>query len=166
METPITIEIDHRVDEHVKAERLRYLKRSRLATIDRLVAGVLILFGVFLITSAGIRWWTLIWFVLAPLEYFHLLSISSLVMRYRFKRTPKFHETNALVFSEDGIHFKTRSIDSNLKWDLYTDVVEDSALTLLMYGEAYSVIPKRCFKSEKDLMAFQTLIRSKITKRQ
>ncbi len=166
METPITIEINHCVEDHVKAERLSYSKRSRWANADRIVAAILILFGIFLLATVGIRWWTTIWFVLAPLEYFNFLSIAPFVIRYRFKRTPKFHEKNELTFSEEGIHFKTPSIDSNLKWDLYTDVVEDNNLILLMYGGAYSIIPKRCFKSEEDLKTFQTLIRRKITKRQ
>lgn len=161
----IKIEVDHRVDEHVKAERLSYSKRSRWANADRIVAAILILFGIFLLATVGIRWWTIIWFVLAPLEYFNLLSIAPLVIRYRFKRTPKFHEKNELTFSEDGIHFKTPSIDSNLKWDFYTDIVEDGNLILLMYGNAYSIIPKRCFKSEEDLKIFQTLIQRKITNR-
>ena len=164
MKTSISIEIDHRVDEHIKAERLRYSKCSHFANVDRIVAVILVLFGVFSVVTRGMRWWTLIWFVVAPLEYFNLLSITPLVIRYRFKRTPKFHERNELTFSEDGFYFKTPSIDSNLKWDIYTGMVEDDDIILLMYGgSSYSVIPKRVFKSEEDLKAFQTLVQRKIT---
>ncbi len=120
----IKIEIDHRVEEHIKADRLSYLNSSRLANVDRFLAVFFALLGIFLVVAVGPRWWTLIWFLLAPLEYFNLLSIRPWVIRCRFKKTPKFHEKNELIFSENGVYFRTPSIDSNLKWDLYIDSID------------------------------------------
>src|SRR5262245_57868983 len=126
--TPIRIEIGHQVNEHVRAERLYYAKASPMRYVDRVVGLLLLLLGVFCVTTAGIRWWTVLWFLLAPLEFFNLLTLTPLFVRYRFKRTPKFLERNELVFSEAGIHFKTPSVVSDLRWDLYQDVIEGKDL--------------------------------------
>src|SRR5262245_60215055 len=158
----VRIEIDHKVDEHVRAERLYYAKASRMVIVDRVVAVLLLIFGIFCVATLGVRWWTIIWFVLAPLEFFNLLSIAPLVVRYRFKNTPKFFERNELTFSEEGIHLKTPTIDSDLKWNIYKDIIEGKDLILLIYGKSvYTVIPKRCF-SEEDLRTFQALAERKI----
>src|SRR5262245_58318780 len=120
----VRVEIDHQVGEHVKAERLYYAKCSGMVRVDRIVAVLLLLVGIFGVATAGVRWWTVIWFVLAPLEFFNRLSLSPLVVRYWFKRTPKFLEKNELTFSEAGIHLKTPTVESDLKWDLYQGIVE------------------------------------------
>lgn len=159
----ISVGVDHKVEEHIQAERLYYSKRSRFASVDKLVAGLLLLIGIGLVWLVGVRWWSLIWFALAPLEFFNLLSIAPLVLRYRFARNPKFRELNQISFGEEEIHFRTTSIDSKLKWDLYDGVLENEQLILLTYGgQMYSVIPKRCFKDPGSLEAFRSLVSSKV----
>ena len=129
----------------------------------RVVAILLLLIGIVGVATVGFRWWTIIWFALAPLEFFNKLSIAPLVVKYRFKRNPKFGETSNIHFSDDGIHFKTSSIDSKLKWDLYDGLLEDEELFLLLYGgQMYSVIPKRCFTEDERTDAFRNLVRSKV----
>lgn len=159
----IEVSIDHRVEEHVHAERLYYSKRSWFATADRVVAVVLLLIGIGLVSVVGARWWTLIWFVLAPLEFLNLLSIAPLVTRFRFRQNPKFRELNRISFGDEEVHFKTDSIDSRLNWSLYDGMLEDEQLILLTYGgQMYSVIPKRCFKDPATLEAFRSLAASKV----
>lgn len=155
----VKLDIEHRVEEHVAAEKLFCSRRSPFARIDRVVAAILLLVGIAGVVAVGPRWWTLIWFVLAPLEFFNLLSIAPLVTRVRFHQNPKFREPNEIAFSEEGIYFKTPTIDSRLKWDLYEDVIEDDALYLLVYSkQMYSVIPKRCFQSPQDAEKFKALL--------
>ena len=160
----ITIEFDHRLDEHQRARRLYYRRKSWLARADKVVALALVAFGSFSVWLAGPRWWSLIWFVLAPLEWFDVLSIDPLVVRYMFKRSPKFHERTRLSFSEDRIHYKTPSIDSTIDWNLFTEVIEDDELFLLPYKapRTYAIIPKRAFGSEEAKAQFRDLARRKL----
>ncbi len=160
----ITIEFDHRLDEHQRARRLYYKKKSSLARADKIVAIFLVVFGVASVWLAGLRWWSLIWFVLAPLEWFDLLSIEPLILRYVFKRSAKFHERTTLSFSEERIHYKTPSIDSTLDWSLFTGLIEDDELFLLPYKapRTYATIPKRSFASEEAKAEFRELVRKKV----
>ena len=161
----VHVEVHHQLAEHVRAERL-FRAHSKWALANKIVAAVLLVLGIGLVTTAGIHWWSVIWFVLAPLEFFDVLSPAPLVARLRFNRSPKFRERNELTFSEQGIHFKTSSVDSRLDWSHYDGVLEDEQLFLLIYGQQmYSVIPKRCFGEPGDREVFKQLIEAKITNR-
>lgn len=155
----LVIEFDHRIQDHLRARRLYYSKKSRFAKADKVVALFLLLFGVVLISLVGARWWTLIWFVLAPIEWFDLLSIEPLIVHYVFKRTKKFQERTRLEFHEAQIHYKTPSINSTLEWDCFSDLLEDDELFLLVYKapRMYAVIPKRAFGSDEDRQRFREL---------
>ncbi len=159
----IDLKIQHNVIEQLRAAELYYQQRTKGPVMDKLVALLLLLTGVVSTWLAGVYWWTLTWFVLAPLEFFNCLSIRPLLIRYRFKQSPEAQGIYYLSFTEDGIAFKTNDIDSKLQWSIYGDVIEDEALILLIYGAwQYSVIPKRCFKDEQELAALSNLLQSKI----
>lgn len=161
----VSITFDNTVADHLAAERL-YYKSSPLAKLDKVVAIVLVGVGLLATWGAGVRWWTLIFFPLAVLEWFNLLSPRPLVIRWWFARNPKFRETYHLTFDRAGIHFRTRSIDSRLTWDHYTRALEDGQLVLLVYGtQMYTVIPKRAFESESDRERFRSLVAECITAR-
>jgi hypothetical protein len=91
--------------------------RPSLADADRV--------GVFAAWSAGPRWWTLMFFPFAVLEWFNLLSIRPLMIRWWFKHNPKFSETYHRTLDRTGILFRTHSIDSRITWEHYTKVLED-----------------------------------------
>jgi hypothetical protein len=160
----ITIEFDHRLDEHLRARRLYYAKKSTFARIDKGVAIFLALVGLSSVWLAGVHWWSVIWFVLAPLEWFNLLSIEPLVVRYTFKRSAKFREHTRLSFAEENVHYKTASIDSTLDWSLFSGLIEDEALFLLSYQapRMYAIIPKRAFPSEEARAEFRELVQKKL----
>lgn len=161
----ITIEFDHRLDEHLRARRLYYRETSAFARADKVVAILLAVLGLVSVSLVGPRWWSVIWFVLAPLEWFDLLSIEPLVVRYMFKRSAKFQERTTLSFSEERIHYKTASIDSALAWSVFTGLVEDDELFLLPYRapRTYAIVPKRAFASEEARAAFRALVRRHAT---
>jgi hypothetical protein len=162
----VTVEFDHRLEEHLRARRVYYQARSRFARADKVVAIFLGLFGVASVVLAGVVWWTVIWFVVAPLEWFHLLSLEPLVVRYMFKRSAKFHERTMLAFSEDNVRYKTPSIDSTIDWSLFTGLIEDGELFLLPYQapRTYALVPKRAFASEAAQAEFRELVRQKVTR--
>jgi hypothetical protein len=164
IQQPIILQIDHRLSEHVQAERLYYARHSKFASVDRIVAAALLLVGIVSTALVGLHWWTAIWFLLAPLEFFDLLSIAPLVVSHRFKKTAKFHELNELEFTEDGIYFRTPTIDSRLKWEIYSEVIDNDDLILLVLGnQMYSVLPKRCFKNDEDIGKLLTMARKMVT---
>ncbi len=160
----ISIEFDHRLEEHLRARRLHYANKSWFARADKVVAILLAVFGSVSAGLVGLRWWTVIWLVLAPLEWFNVLSIEPLTVRYTFKRSAKFQERTTLSFSEERIHYKTPSIESTLDWSLFTGLIEDDALFLLPYKapRTYAIIPKRAFASEEAKAEFRELVRKKV----
>src|SRR5262249_48069537 len=134
-------------------------KQTLFAKLDKVVAILLAGFGAYAVWGAGLRWWTLIWFPLALLEWFDLLSLDRLRTRLWFRRNPKFREEYGLTFTRDSIHFQTASIDSVLRWTHYERVIESPTLFLLMYGKGlYTLIPKRSFQSEEQQSAFRALL--------
>ena len=113
-----------------------------------MVAVVLLMSGR-LDAGCGQRWWTLLWFPLALLEWFHLLSPGPHLTRFWFHRNPKFREPYELAFDDEGIRFRTPTIDSHLAWATYSRVLEDERVWLLVYGSRmYTVVPKRAFDDE------------------
>jgi hypothetical protein len=156
MET-VTLAFRPEVEDHVAAERL-YDRTSHWAKADRVVAIVLALVGIGSTIAVGPRWWTLAWFPLALLEWFHLLSFRPFVVRHWFRRNPRFREPYELAFDDSGIRFRTASIDSTLQWSTYSRALEDDRVWLLVYGpRMYTVLPKRAF-SEEAQRSFRALL--------
>ena len=154
----ISISFINELKDHIEAQRLLYSKGT-MAKLDKVVSILLFGFGIYGLVFVGLRWWTIIWLPLAVTEWFNLLSLSQWRTRIEFQRNPKFREEYHLVFSRENIHFKTASLDSTLKWMHYDRVIQSPNLFLLTYGKGlYTVIPKRCFKSEEEIKAFRTLL--------
>jgi len=160
---PIILEFDNHLDDHLSAERL-YYQSTFWSKGDKVVAVVLSLVGVFWITVVGIRWWTLVWFPLAIAEWFSWLDPYRFRVRFFFRRNPKFLETCQLTFSDAGIHFKTKSIESDIAWTHYHRMLENQSVILLLYGTwMYTVIPTRAFRNSGQLAALRSLLSHTIT---
>jgi len=155
---PVAVEFDNRLADHLAAERL-YYRSTFLWKMDKVVALFLAAGGAFLVSTVGFRWWTVVWFPVAALEWFNLLSLRPLQIRLFFHRNPKFMGKYHLAFSESGIEFKTASLESKLAWTHYTRFLEDRDVALLIYGvRMYTVIPRRAFASEADHARFRSLV--------
>ena len=158
----ITIRFKNALSDHLHASRV-YEKTTFFHKIDKLVAVLLFLFGCWSVYAVGVRWWTVLWFVLAPFEWFNLLSLRPVQVWVLFKRNPKFLEWYELTFSEEGMLWKTDTIDARLRWTHYNKVVESNRAFLLIYGKwAYSMIPKSAFSNEGQVNAFRDLLRRKV----
>ena len=80
-----------------------------------------------------------------------------------FRREPKFRDDYRMVFSAEGIHFKTVNIDSQLQWTLYTHALAANYCYLLYYGKRHlTIIPLRVFQSSKEQERFDAMIRQHI----
>ncbi len=157
-EDAVSLRYVNELDDHLYAQKRLY-GLGKLAKIDKVVAVFLALFGVALIVTAGIHWWTMVWFPLAVVEWFNLLSISGLRTRYYFRNDPKYREEYRLTFSDTDIHFQTASIDSHIQWTHYNHAIETARVYLLCYGKAaYTVIPKSAFLSAEQENRFRQLL--------
>jgi hypothetical protein len=97
--------------------------------------------------------------VLLGIAIFHALFVR--LPRRQFRGNPKFRDEYSLTFSDEGIRFKTRSIDSSVAWDLYTEVVENDRFYLLIYGKniaSFSIVPKRSFRDSMQEAAFREML--------
>jgi hypothetical protein len=162
---PIELTFDHVLAEHLAAERL-YYKSTRFWKVDKVVAVALAGFGAYVVYMVGLRWWSVVLFPLAIAEWFNLLSLYPFQVRYWFKHNPRFRETDHLFVDESALHFRTRSIDAKIRWTLVNSLLENDRLYLLVYGRRmYTLVPKRAFRTEADLVAFRTLTIAKISQR-
>lgn len=158
----ISISFTNELKDHIEAQRVLYSK-SVMAKLDKAVAVFLFGFGIYCLVFVGLRWWTVIWFPMAVVEWFDLLSLSRWKAKIDFQRNPKFREEYHLTFSRENLHFKTASLDSTLQWTHYQSVIESPNLFLLMYGKGlYTLIPKRCFNSNEEINAFRALLNQAI----
>ncbi|MGA7755994.1 MAG: YcxB family protein [Candidatus Sulfotelmatobacter sp.] len=88
-----------------------------------------------------------------------LLAAFFIMPRLAFRRELKFRDEYSLTFSQDGIHFRTAHIDSNLAWELYSRALVDAQSYVLYYGpRTFTVIPKRVFQNAEQQAAFDQLV--------
>jgi hypothetical protein len=80
-----------------------------------------------------------------------------------FRSNPKFREEYRLTFSEEGVHFRSKGVESKLAWDFYSKVWETRDFYFLVYDvEMFSLVPKRVFRGPSQEFAFRELLRRKL----
>jgi hypothetical protein len=163
MKTMISIQFKNTIAEHIHAARV-YDAHGFFGKGNKVVAALLVLAGAYLVYAVGVLWWTVIWFALAPVEWFDLLSIRPLQILLQFRFNLKYREEYHMEFDDSGLHFKTSTIDSHIAWSFYNRVIERDRIYLLIWGRmAYTVIPKRAFRSLEEIEVFRQLISQHIS---
>ena len=158
----ITLEFDNRLEDHLEAERVFY-RSTFWWKGDKVAAVLLVVLGGLCFMSIS-RTWAFVFLPLAVLEWFNLLSLRPLAVRYTFARNPKFRERYRITFSDEGLHFLTASIDSRIAWTHYSKVLASKSVILLVYGvRMYTVIPVRAFSSPAEQAAFMELVRRHVS---
>ena len=153
--TPININFDNCPTEHMRAVQL-YYQTTFFYKFDKVIAILLLLVGLTGIMTAGLHWWTVALIALAPVTWYNLLS--ALRFYLTFRSNPKYREHYDITFSQEELHFKTATIDSQIQWTLYHQLLEDEQLFVLVYGKwMYSVIPKRAFTDTAAQNTFREL---------
>jgi hypothetical protein len=154
--------------EYVKAER-QYLFASKAITKTSVVVLALYLLlslvyfflSSFTVLSSIFLGIALFAFVAGCTVYFYMPV-------YKFKQTSKYHEEYNLTFSLEKIEFKTPTIDSELKWDVYSDFWESNDFYFLIQAKRiYTLVPKRAFRNLATKQTFENIVLSnlKCTKR-
>lgn len=149
--------------EYVKAEREYLIGSKTIRKFDAALVAILLplsafylLFSSFSIVSIVLLGVVLLALMVGCALYFYIPA-------YKFKQTSKYHEEYHLIFSKDSVKFKTPSIDSELKWDIYSQLWEsDTFYFLIQSPRVYSIIPKRAFGNQEEMQAFEEIVLSNL----
>ena len=122
--------------------------------------------GIYLSRFSDTRVWGSALICLSAVLVVILILAFAVIPRLVFRREPKFRDEYSLIFSSDGIHFRTVHIDSQLEWSLYTRVLVGTHSFVLYHGNnSFTVVPKRVFETAEQLTAFERLIKEKRVRR-
>ena len=133
MET-VSITFKYTQAEYVKAER-QYLLASK--TITKMNVVVLAIYLPFSLLYLFFSSFSVLSIVAAGVAIFALIAGCALyfyIPAYKFRATAKYQETYHLAFSKDGIEFKTTTIHSELKWDVYSELWESNDFYFLIHA--------------------------------
>jgi YcxB-like protein len=166
---PLHLRFTYTEAEYVNASRLLNLRQTTI--VPRLIAFfLLILFGAILFTivqdSLFPLWSVVLFVLLVELAFVHKIFVD--MPRKYFRGDPKLGDEYRLTFSKDGIWLQTSQIDSKLAWSLYTRVLENSSLYVIVYGKdarMMTVVPKRVFRSAEQELEFRNLLRQHVDPR-
>jgi hypothetical protein len=155
-----TINLSFRYTENdfARAMRAHYASRLRLR-LDLIVLAVTGVAGVYLWPSPSLHWLSIIFIGVSGVFALMLVAAFLIIPAIAFRREPKFRDDYALTFSQEGIHFKTPHIDSQLEWSIYSRALVDAHSYVLYYGSrSFTIIPKRVFQSTDQQVAFEGLL--------
>lgn len=139
---------------------------SRLKVRFDIVAAIVAsLLGFYFWRSPDYNWLSVVCLVTSFLFLFILLAAFVVIPRIVFRSEQKFRDDYSLTFSQDGIHFLTAHIDSQLQWSIYSRALVDKNSYVLYYGSRqFTVIPKRVFQNAEQQDLFEKLLSQHVSK--
>ncbi|HLW83051.1 MAG TPA: hypothetical protein VKS20_13520 [Candidatus Acidoferrales bacterium] len=124
MSSTVDLSFRYLRSDYVRAVRANFGSRTRI-WCDIIVIIIVAGLGVYLLKSQELR--TGIVFIgLATVFVVVLIAGLTVIPTITFSHKPKFHDECSLAFSQEGIHFRTSQIDSQLKWSTYLRVLIDA----------------------------------------
>ncbi|HEY2963149.1 MAG TPA: YcxB family protein [Pyrinomonadaceae bacterium] len=160
---PLQLRFTYTESEYLSASRLLMSRETNL--VARLGAFFfLILFGGIVLTVIEdfiFPLWSVVLIALLFEAAFVYKIFVDMPRRY-FRGDPKLRDEYRLTFSNDGIWLQTSQIDSKLAWSLYTRVLENSSLYVIVYGtdaRMMTTVPKRTFRNAQEELEFRNLLR-------
>lgn len=158
MNSTINLSFRYAESDYVLALRAHYATRLRLR-LDIVVTIILAGIGAYLWRSQGLQWLGITCIVVAVAFSLILIAAFTIIPPLAFRREPKFRDDYSLIFSPEGIHFRTAHIDSQLQWSMYSRALIDAHSYVLYYGSRrFTVVPKRVFQSAEQQQAFEQLL--------
>jgi len=94
-----------------------------------------------------------------------LLCYRFLFPNFIMKKNPLLFDEFSLEFSDEGIHYKSAVVDSKISWAVFKSAIITKEQCLLFNKDKkaqFNLIPLRCFESNDQLLAFDSIIREKI----
>jgi len=144
--------------DYVRALRTHYSSRLRVR-FDIAAAIVAALVGAYSWRSTDYHWLSVVCLAASLALLLMLFAVFIVVPPMAFRSQAKLRDDYSLTFSQDGIHFRTSHIDSQLQWSLYSRTLIDAHSYVLYYGSRqFTVIPKRVFQSADQQHSFEQLL--------
>jgi hypothetical protein len=147
-----------------RAMRLHYASRMR-PRLDIVMAVGLAIAGAYLLRSPD-SYWSGVFAVCASAAFALMLLAAFVILPpLAFRLEPKYRDEYSLIFSPEGIQFRTVHINSQLQWSTYSRALIDAYSYVLYYGpRTFTVIPKRVFQSREQQADFEKLIGQHVPK--
>lgn len=80
-----------------------------------------------------------------------------------YRDNPFFREECILTISDEGIFSRTKTRETNFKWEACTKVSETTKFYFIWYGKnTFAIIPKTAFKTRRDKEIFQNLFKTHV----
>jgi hypothetical protein len=164
MNDVINLSFRYSKDDIARATRSHYTSRMR-PRLDIVMAVLLAAAGAYLLRSPGSHLFGVFAVGASVAFLFLLLAAFVIVPALAFRLEPKYRDDYSLIFSQEGIHFRTVHIDSQLLWSLYSRALVDAHSYLLYHGSrTFTVIPKRVFENSEQQSAFEQMLGRHIPK--
>jgi hypothetical protein len=164
MNESINLSFRYSRSDIVRAVRSHYASRMR-PRLDLVLAVGLAVIGAYLWRFPSSHWSGV--FAVAASAAFLLLLFAAFVVSpsLAFRLEPKYRGDYSLIFSREGIQFRTAHIDSQLQWSLYSRALVDAYSYILYYGSrTFTVIPKRVFQNSEQQKTFEQMLGQHIPK--
>jgi len=162
--TQVVLSFRYNKEDVVRAMRTHYSSVMR-PWLDGILAILLFAVGMYCWFTPGLRSCGIFCFGACAVLVLILFVAFALNPYLAFRQQPKYRDDYLLTFSDDGIHFHTANIDSQLQWSLYSRALVNMHSYLLYYGSrTFTIIPTRVFQSEEQRTAFDELLRQNIAR--
>ncbi len=145
-------------NEYIKSRRNYLFMNKIIKKIDLILVGLLGLFTLYLFLNNGFS----TMFIILCILLFILLAIFSVLYIFQpgmfYDKIDKFKQQYYLEFKDNKIFFRTDDISSELEWNFYEALWENDDFFYIIHSkEMYTLIPKRVFNNEKEMIEFKEL---------
>ncbi|HEV2835674.1 MAG TPA: YcxB family protein [Pyrinomonadaceae bacterium] len=166
---PIQLRFTYTEAEYLNASRLLILGETNM--LVRLGAFfVMVLFGGIALTMIGEFifpiWAVVLLTLVVAVAGGHTMLVE--MPRKYFRGNLQARGEYQLTFSNEGVWVQTSGIDSKLAWSLYTRVLENNSMYVIVYGKdarMMTAVPKRVFRNGNEELEFRNLVRQHVANR-
>ena len=156
---PVELAFSYTEDEYVEAARL-FFSRGYDAKFHTYLGLAVLAGGLLVGWLAGDVYVAGLVLFVGLLLLARRLYVNSALPRMYFRRNPKFLDAYRLTFSDEGVAFRSKGVESKIGWEFYTGVWETPDFYFLVYGkDLFSLVPKRVFRGPRQEAAFRELLR-------
>ncbi|WP_279119648.1 YcxB family protein [Fusobacterium varium] len=145
-------------NEYIKSRRNYLFMNKIIKKTDLVLVGLLGLFTLYLFLNNGFS----TMFIILCILLFILLAIFSVLYIFQpgmfYDKIDKFKQQYYLEFKDNKIFFRTDDISSELEWNFYEALWENDDFFYIIHSkEMYTLIPKRVFNNEMEMIEFKEL---------
>lgn len=159
----IELKFQYTQSEFVRAERQYLISSKIIHKYDLALVAVFLLFSVFNMLFSSFSLFSILIFGLVIVVTTIGSYLYILMPILKFNQIAKYREEYTLVFSKEAIHFKTPSIESELKWNIYSALWDSRDFYFLIQApRIYTIIPKRVFKDQNEKQIFEDIVQSRV----